>query len=145
MLATHRQQNSSILTLLTPIEPKTWPLTFSLITTTRYVVDRSNYIFSESLKEEESVGMVFENIEATFNLTPVNTLCNVTQASCTGYNPAEIWNIGPWSHTNIIKSSCSLYLFSWVILLASGLQPKAKEMSLWWKGLCPFWHVYFPL
>ena len=53
----HCQQNCTILTCLTPwtiltcltpVEPKNWPLTFSSITTRRYVVDRSNYTFSES-------------------------------------------------------------------------------------------------
>ena len=36
-------------TCLTPVEPKIWPLTFPSITTKRFVVDRSNYTFSESL------------------------------------------------------------------------------------------------
>ena len=36
----------------------------------RYVVDRSNYAFSESLYQEESVGIVFDNIEATFEFDP---------------------------------------------------------------------------
>ena len=44
----HCQQNWSIFTCLTPVEPKIWPLTFSSITTKRYVVDRSNYTVSES-------------------------------------------------------------------------------------------------
>ena len=47
-----------------------WPLTFSSITTKRYVVDRSNYTFSESLYQEESFGMVLNNIEATFEFDP---------------------------------------------------------------------------
>ena len=37
-----------IFTCLTPVEPKIWPLTFPSITMKRYVVDRSNYTFSES-------------------------------------------------------------------------------------------------
>ena len=45
----HYQQNWTIFTCLTPVEPKNWPLTFSSITTKRYVVDRSDYTFSESL------------------------------------------------------------------------------------------------
>ena len=36
-------------TCLTSVEPKIWPLTFSSISKKRYVVDRSNYTFSESL------------------------------------------------------------------------------------------------
>ena len=43
----HCQQNRIIFTYLTPVELKYWPLTFSSITTKRYVVDRSNYTFSE--------------------------------------------------------------------------------------------------
>ena len=35
--------------LFDPVKPKTWPLTFSSISTKRYVVNRSNYTFSESL------------------------------------------------------------------------------------------------
>ena len=45
----HCHQNGSILTCLTPVEPKLLPLTSSSITTKRYVVDRSSYTFSESL------------------------------------------------------------------------------------------------
>ena len=47
-------------------------LTFDLssITTKRYVVNRSNYTFSESLKQEVSDGMVLDNIEATFEFDP---------------------------------------------------------------------------
>ena len=56
--------------LLTPVEPKFWPLTFSSITTKWYVVDRSNYTFSELLWQEEYVGMVFDNIEETFEFDP---------------------------------------------------------------------------
>ena len=37
-------------------------------------IDRSNYIFSESLLQEESVGMVFEYIEATFEFDPVQNI-----------------------------------------------------------------------
>ena len=56
--------------LFDPVEPKIWPFTFPSITTKRYVVDRSNYTFSESLSQEESVGMVLDNIEATFEFDP---------------------------------------------------------------------------
>ena len=36
----------------------------------RYVVDRSNYTFSESLQQKESVGMGLDNMEATFEFDP---------------------------------------------------------------------------
>ena len=59
--------------------------------------------------------MVFGNIEATFEFDP-----------CTNYlvTPGflyRMWSgsnmkIDPWSHTNIIKSSNSRYLFNWVNL-----------------------------
>ena len=42
------QQNRSIFTCLTPVEPKTCPFPFSSVTTKQYIVDWSNYTFSES-------------------------------------------------------------------------------------------------
>ena len=35
-------------------------------------------------------------------------------ASCTGCDPAAIWNGDPWTHTNIMELSNLLFLFSWV-------------------------------
>ena len=70
------------------------------MSTKRYVVDRSNYTFSELLKQKESVGMVFDNIEATFELDPcTNYLVTPLPAFCTGCDPAvyEIVNLGPIS------------------------------------------------
>ena len=54
-----------------PVEPESWPLTFSTITTKRYVVDRSNYTLSESVWQEESVGIIFNKIEETFEFDPL--------------------------------------------------------------------------
>ena len=72
--------------------------------------------------------MVFDNTEATFEFDPftnylvttrlpvqdvtISYCCRVT--SCTGCDPAEIWNGNPWTHTNIMKLSNLLFLFSWV-------------------------------
>ena len=66
----HCQQNWSIFIYLTPVEPKYLPLTFSSITKERYVVDRSKYTFSESVWQEESIGIVFDKIEWTFEFDP---------------------------------------------------------------------------
>ena len=41
------------------------------------------------------------------------------QAACTGCDPAAIWNIDSWPHTNIIRPSNLLYLFSWINSLGS--------------------------
>ena len=47
-------------------------MTFDLFTiaTEWCVVDRSNYIFFESVQQEQSAGMVFDNIDATFEFDP---------------------------------------------------------------------------
>ena len=58
---------------------------------------------------QESVEMVFDNIEATFEFDPCDP-----QASCTGCDPAAIWKGDPWTHTNIMKLLKLLFLFSWV-------------------------------
>ena len=41
------------------------------------------------------------------------------QAACTGCDRAAIWNIDSWPHTNIIRPSNLLYLFSWINSLGS--------------------------
>ena len=71
------KQNLSIFTCLTPVKPKSWPLTFLLITMKRNVADRSNYTFSESVSQKKYVGMVFDNNEATFEFDPcTNYFCD---------------------------------------------------------------------
>ena len=47
------------------------------------------------------------------------------QASCIGCDPAAIWNGDPWTHTNIIKLSNLLFLFSWVNFRS--FRPKRKK------------------
>ena len=63
------QHNWITFTCLTPVEPKIWPLTFS-----NYEMVRRRsvkpYFFSESFKQEESVGMGLDNVEATFEFDP---------------------------------------------------------------------------
>ena len=59
---------------LTPIEPKTWPLTFLVVTQERYILDTSNYTFSESLWQEEPIGWFLTQFEQVWNLN----LCKVS-------------------------------------------------------------------
>ena len=51
----------------------------------------------------------FDNIETTFEFDP-GTNYLVTPGFLYRMWPAAIWNIDPWSHTNMIKSSNPLYL-----------------------------------
>ena len=91
---------------------KNWPLTFSSITTKRYIVDRSNYTFSESLSQEESVGMVFDNIEAILNLTPVQTILwppGFLYRMWPGSN-MKWWSLDPYQRNEIIKPFVSFQL-----------------------------------
>ena len=67
-------------------------LTFSSITTKRFVVDRSSNFWIWSLYK---------------------LYCD-PQASCTECDPAAIWNIDLWPHTNIIQLSNLLFLFNWL-------------------------------
>jgi len=48
--------------LLTTVGPKMRPLTFLVITQKRYILDMSNYIFSESLGLQEYFGIIFYSI-----------------------------------------------------------------------------------
>ena len=81
------QQNCPHFVLIDPCRTKYWPLTFSSITTKWHRVDRSNYTYSESVSQEESVGMVFDYIETTFEfdtctnyiVTPWLTVQKVTR------------------------------------------------------------------
>ena len=97
----------AFLTYLTPVQIKT-KLTldiFSPITTKRYVVDRSNCTFSESLYHRESNG--FWKHWSKFLIWPLQAsetyiICD-PQASLTECDLAAIWNFDPWLHTNIIN------------------------------------------
>ena len=51
-------------------------------------------------------------LKQLLNLIPVRTIL-WPQASCTGCDPAAIWNIDPWPHINMMKLSNLLFLFSW--------------------------------
>ena len=108
----HCQQNWIIFTCLTPVEPKNWPQTFSSITTKRYVVDRSNYTFSEETRVICWYG--FWQHWTSFWILPLYKLSCDPLASCTGCDPAAIWNGDPGTHTNIMKLSNHLFPFSWV-------------------------------
>ena len=48
-----------------------------------------------------------------FWIWPLYKLSCDPQASCTGCDPTAIWNGDPWTHTNIMKLSNLLFLFSW--------------------------------
>ena len=102
----HCQQNRIIFTRLTPVEPKIKHLIFSSVTTKRYVVmvvDRSNYtFFSESLTR----GMCWYGSRqhwSNFWIWPLYKLSCDPQTSCTGCDPAAIWNTDPWTHANVMK------------------------------------------
>ena len=51
---------------------------------------------------------------SNFWIWPLYKLSCDHQASCTGCDPAVIWNSDPWTPTNIMKLSNLLFLFSWV-------------------------------
>ena len=59
---------------------------------------------------------------------PLNKLPCDPQASCTGCDPAAIWNLDPWHHTNIVKLSNLLFLFSWVNL--TSVRPICQSICL---------------
>ena len=111
------QQNWIILSCLTPVESKNWPLTFSSITMKRYVVDRSNSFKLYFFWIVISRGICwygFWQHWSNFSIWPLYKLSCDLQASCTGCDLAAIWNGNPWTHTNIMKLSNFLFLFSWV-------------------------------
>ena len=110
----HCPQNWTIFTCLNPEEPKNWPLTFSSITTKRYIVDRSNYTFSWIVITRGICWYGFWQHWSNFWIWPLYKLSCYPQASCTGCDPAAIWNGDPWIHSNIMKLSNLLFLFSWV-------------------------------
>ena len=119
----HCQQNWSIFTCLTPVEPKFWPLTFSSITKKWYIIDRSNYTFFLNRYNKRNLLVSFlTTLKQLLNLTPVQTIL-WPQASCTGCDLAVIWNSDPWTPTNIMKLSNLLFLFSWVNF--ASIQPTA--------------------
>ena len=117
----HRQQNLSIFTCLTPVEPTKRPLTFSSITAKRYVIDRSNYTFFWIVIRRGIYWYSFWQHWSNFWIWPLYKLSCDPSLPVQDMNRAAIWNIDPWSHNNIIRLSNFLFLFSWVILLASGL------------------------
>ena len=110
----HCQQNWIIFTCLTPVEPINWPLTFSSITVKRYVVDRSNYTFFWIVITRGICWYGSWQHWSNFWIWPLYKLSCDPQASCAGCDPAAIWNGDPWTHTNIMKLSNLLFLFSWV-------------------------------
>ena len=103
-----------IFTCLTPVKPKNWPLTFSSITTKRYVADRSNNTFFWIVITRGICWNGFWQHWSNFWIWPLYKLSSDPQASCTGCDRAAIWNGDPWTHTNIMKLSNLLFLFSWV-------------------------------
>ena len=108
----HCQQNWTTFTCLTPVEPKNWPLTFSSITTKRYVVDRSNYTFPVSLQQEESVGMALTTLKQLLNLTPVQTILWPTGFLYRMWPGSKMkwWFLDPYQHNEIIKPFVSFQL-----------------------------------
>ena len=110
----HCQQIWTTFTCLTPVEPKNWPLTFSSITTKRYVVDRSNYTFLNRYNKRNQLVWFSTTSKQLLNLTPVQVILWPPGFACTGCDPVAIWNGDPWTHTNTMKLSNLLLLFSWV-------------------------------
>ena len=109
----HCQQNRTIFTCLTPVEPKIWPLTFSSITTKRCVEIGQTILFLNRYNKRNLLVWFSTILNQLLNLTLDKLSCD-PQASCTGCNPPAIWNGDPWTHTNIMKLSNLLFLFSWV-------------------------------
>ena len=69
---------------------------------------------------------------SNFWIWPLYKLSCDPQASCTGYDPAALWNIDPWFNTNIIKLSNPLFLFSW--LNFASVRPisiESRAVGLW--------------
>ena len=95
----HCQQNWTISTYLTPIEPENWPLTFSSITTKRYVVDRSNLVFLNRYNKRNLLVWFLTTLKKLW-IWPLYKISCDPQASCTG--------------CDIMKLSNLLFLFSWV-------------------------------
>ena len=55
------------------------------------------------------------------------------QASCTGCDPAAIWNGDPLTHTNIMKLSNLLFLFSWVNFgSVRPISSSVMNKNYWW-------------
>ena len=110
----HCQENWIIFTCLTPVEPKIWPLTFPSITTNRYVVDRSNYIFLNRFKRNLLIWFS-TTLKQLLNLTPVQTILwppGFLYRMWPGSN-MKWWSLDPYQHNEIIFSFfLSFFLFS---------------------------------
>ena len=98
----HCQRNWGIFICLTPVEPKIWPMTFS-ITMKRCVVDRSKYTFCWIVIIRGICWYGFWQHWSNFWIWPLYKLSCDLQAFCTGCDPAAIWNSDPWTPTNIMK------------------------------------------
>ena len=77
----HCRQNWSIFNCLTTVEPKSWPLTFSSITSKRYVVDISIYTFLNRYNRGISWYGFWrvDDIQATFEFDPCTNFDHCTK------------------------------------------------------------------
>ena len=120
------------------IESKIWHLTFSSITTKRYVVDSSNYIFFWIVITRGICWYGSRQHWSNFWIWPLHQVSCDPQVSCTGCDPAAIWNSDSWTHTNKMKLSNLLFLFSW--LNFASVRPTSRWSphfaAYWWAGLC---------
>ena len=98
------------------IKPKIRPLIFPSITTKRYVVDRSNYTFSESYNKRNllvMVGLWFSStLKQLLNSTPVQTILKhpgFLYRMWPGSN-MKWWSSDPYQHNEIIKPFVSFQL-----------------------------------
>ena len=116
-------------TCLIPVEPKLLisDLFFNNYETVRRI-DRSNYTFFLNRYNKQNLLVWFWQHQRNFWIWPLYKLSCDPQASCTGCDPAVIWHRDPWTHTNIIKLSNLLFLFSW--LNFASVWPKALGAHL---------------
>ena len=86
----------------------------------------NNFNKSSYNKRNHSVWFL-TTLNLLWNLTPVQTIL-WPLASCTGCDPAAIWNIDPWLHTNISRSSNLVYLFRWIWARLSMMTQGVKQV-----------------
>ena len=109
----HCQQNWNIFTCLTPVEPKIWPLTFF----NNYETVRRRQVklyFFWFVITRGICWCASRQHWSNFWIWSLYKLSCDPQASCTGCDPAAIWNGDPGTHTNIMKLSNLSFLFSWI-------------------------------
>ena len=116
----HCQQNWSISICFTPVEPKTWPLTFSSISTKRYFVERSNYTFFWIVITRGICWYGFWKPWSNFWIWPLYKLsCDPTGFLYRVWPGSNMkwWSLDPYQHNKIIKPFVSFQLIKGAIRL----------------------------